>query len=240
MKKKFFILALSALFCMGANAQLENDDYGCFKHLSAGLSIGTQGVGIEAGTDLTKWAGVRADIAFMPGFKIKGDCDVDDVSDNSTYRMDVEGSLARTSIDLLVDFYPTDWFSVTAGFGFAGQVLGEVKGYSEELEAKNKTQVKIDDYVVDVNKGHMKGGVKVSGFRPYLGIGFGCRQVPKNRVGYHVDLGVFFHGKPKVYEGSTSNVINPEYTYDKGEFHDVMSKLTVYPQLKFTVRGRIF
>ena len=45
------------------------------------------------------------------------------------------------------------------------------------------------------NNGNVSGGLKVSGFRPYLGLGFG-RAVPKKRVGVMFELGVQFHGKP--------------------------------------------
>ena len=98
----------------------------------------------------------------------------------------------------------------------------------------------IGDYTIPVdNNGNVSGGLKVSGFRPYLGLGFG-RAVPKKRVGVMFELGVQFHGKPEVYTDSGDvkdllNEIDEDDTFTK-----IMDKLTVYPVMKIRICGRIF
>lgn len=72
----------------------------------------------------------------------------------------------------------------------------------------------------------MSGGLKVSNFRPYVGLGFG-RAVPKKRLGVMFELGVQFHGKPDVYTdyGNVNNLldeVDPDDTFSK-----IMDKLTV-------------
>lgn len=89
------------------------------------------------------------------------------------------------------------------------------------------------------NNGNVSGGLKVSGFRPYLGLGFG-RAVPKKRVGVMFELGVQFHGKPEVYtdSGDVKDLVNEIDEDDT--FTKIMDKLTVYPVMKIRICGRIF
>ena len=79
--------------------------------------------------------------------------------------------------------------------------------------------------------------MKVAGFRPYVGLGFG-RAVPKNRINLAFELGVQFHGTPEVYSdnGDLGNLINEA----DNEYTDIINKLTVYPVLKLRLSGRIF
>ena len=98
----------------------------------------------------------------------------------------------------------------------------------------------IGDYTIPVDKnGNVSGGLKVSNFRPYVGLGFG-RAVPKKRLGVMFELGVQFHGKPDVYTdyGNVNNLldeVDPDDTFSK-----IMDKLTVYPVMKIRLCGRIF
>ena len=79
--------------------------------------------------------------------------------------------------------------------------------------------------------------MKVSGFRPYLGLGFG-RLIPKNRLGFRFELGAQFQGKPKIY----ADGVDLDKTLDeevKNDISKIMDYLTVYPVIKFSLRGRI-
>ncbi len=78
----------------------------------------------------------------------------------------------------------------------------------------------------------------MSGTRPYLGLGFG-RLVPQKRVGFMFELGVQFHGTPKVYstEGNLEELNG--YNADD-ELSKIVENLTVYPVLKLRLCGRIF
>ena len=54
------------------------------------------------------------------------------------------------------------------------------------------------------------------------------------------ELGVQFHGTPKLYSdtGSIGNLFDQTDADD--EFSDILDKLKVYPVLKFRLCGRIF
>ena len=98
------------------------------------------------------------------------------------------------------------------------------------------------------DKGNVEANIKVKGFRPYVGLGFG-RAVPKKRIGCQFDLGVQFWGKPEIYI-PTYNKTAGTYQYEKidgdkagddaGKVLKTISKISVYPVLNFRLVGRIF
>lgn len=254
MKKLFVALAL-LLSVTSASAQYEA---GIFKHLGVGVGVGTPGISFEVATPVTKWAAVRLGLNIMPSIKVKGDVDVDaelDAGYNQSLQiseMQAEASFSRTSVDLMADVYPFGGnFFISAGLSFGGGKLAKIKGHSEEIkdyyetypQLQNEFDIAIDKYRIPIDRnGDVNGGIKVASVRPYLGLGFG-RAVPKNRIGFRVDLGVYFHGKPKVYAGNVDDVIEASKSYldddDADDISKVVDKLTVYPVLKFTLRGRI-
>ena len=118
----------------------------------------------------------------------------------------------------------------------------KIKGHSDELaeyiSQAGSAGIVIGDYTIPVDKnGDVSGGLKVAGFRPYVGLGFG-RAVPKNRIGFSFELGVQFHGTPKVYTDYGSLGDAWEDTDDS--FTKIIDHLTVYPVMKFRLCGRLF
>ena len=93
-------------------------------------------------------------------------------------------------------------------------------------------------------QGDVKFDVKVNGFKPYLGIGFG-RPVPKTkRVGFQVELGCIFWKTPSVtFSGNREIAIEKDGVKDDkdvGKAFDVISKFGVWPCLNFRICGKIF
>lgn len=174
--------------------------------------------------------------------------------------IEAEASLSRTQIEVKFDLYPfpnASSFFVCAGFSFAGNKLVKIKGHSDEardeikriheltssewyqqLPDDQKFGIDIDEYRIPINEnGDVTGGMKVKGFRPYLGLGFG-RLIPKNRIGFRFELGASFQGKPEIY----ADGVDLEKTLDedvKNDISDIMDYLKVYPVIKFCLRGRI-
>ena len=174
--------------------------------------------------------------------------------------IEAEASFSRTYVDVKFDFYPLPRFSsffLCAGFSFGGNKLIKIKGHSDEaagiieginqyassdwyqqLPDDEKFGIDIDSYRIPINEnGDVTGGMKVSGFRPYLGLGFG-RLIPKNRLGFRFEIGAQFQGKPKIY----ADGVDLDKTLDeevKNDISDIMDYLKVYPVIKFSLRGRI-
>ena len=93
-------------------------------------------------------------------------------------------------------------FFVCGGAYFGGGKLIKIKGHSDELaeliKEGQEVGIEIGNYRIPVDQnGNISGGLKVSSFRPYLGLGFG-RAIPKKRIGFMFEMGVQFHNTPKV------------------------------------------
>lgn len=219
MKKLLLICALVTCGLSQAYAQLDEDDYGFFNHVSLGVSAGTDGIGIELSAPLTYHFAVRAGYNFMPNIKYKQDvnvgCDPAFLSYPNDQHVDIEGKVNMGDFNLLFDYYPfqTSTFRITGGAYFGKSKFLEVTNASAFLERGSWGSKGLElgsagnDYTIvsDAATGNVQADLKVNSFKPYLGIGFG-RAVPKGRVSVQFDLGVQFWGTPEVW--STINTFD--------------------------------
>ncbi len=249
MRKLLLSLAVALASLTGAQAQEEGEFYALGNRIGIGVGVGTEGIGIDAATCLTKYCSVRLGVNIMPDINFTTDVDVagvDRFGSDFEGTMEAKASLKRTTVDLKFDCYPfpdASSFFVTAGFSFGGSKIIKITGHSDEFAQMAQQGadigIDIDEYRIPINEnGDAEGGVKVNGFRPYLGLGFG-RLIPKGRVGCRFELGVQFHGKPEVYAEGVDDLqaILEEEAGD--DISELMDKLTIYPVLKFSIRGRI-
>lgn len=235
------IVCLMAFFTTPVHAQL-----GVFNHLGAGVNLGTEGVGFHVATPITDFVQLRAGASFMPGFKFTASADgyyTNIATQNrEQFEMDVKGNLKRTQFNVIFNVYPFGRINslfVAVGGYFGGSEVVAIHGHSDALTGIDKGYVEIGDYNIPVDKnGNVSGGIKVKGFRPYFGVGYG-RPVPGKRLGFMVELGVQVHGKMKAFTDYGTLDILDDVDVDN-DWKDVMDKLTVYPVLKFTLSGKIF
>ena len=242
-KKSVALLLISSM----ATPMMAQKELGIFNSVSVGAGVSTTGIDLTVAAPITSHFAVRGGISFMPNITFNTDvnADVTIEGEQRTYPVGLEGALKRTTGSLLFNYYPfkKNTFFVTAGAYFGGSKLMKITGHSSEiandLADAGKAGIVIGDQEIPFDKnGNVAGGLEVSGFRPYIGVGFG-RAVPKKRVGVLFELGAQFHGTPELYtdEGtlSTSTIENADDTFTK-----VIDKLTVYPALKIHVFFRTF
>jgi len=231
------------LFSLPTRAQDKVTEFGIFDHLSAGLTLGTTGVGIDVAAPVTEYLQVRAGYNYFSGFKYKDD--VNYRAKGKPGKTEVEGKNYLSTAHLLLDVYPfrTVPFRITTGFYL---------GTDEIIKAENTIPVTafdkgegllIGDYIVGFDDdGFAKATIKVNKFRPYAGIGFG-RSVPRGRFGVSGDLGVQFWGTPKVYEKQTGmdlEATKDDLGSESDKYFDILTKITVWPVLTIRLTGRIF
>ncbi len=265
MKKLLLVCALATLGLSQSYAQLDEDDFGFFDHVSAGISLGTDGIGIEVAAPLTYNFAVRAGYSLMPKFKYSKGLDLglsdQDKADmaRGTYKgaflspeVDLEGKLNMGDFKLLIDWYPfrSSSFHATAGFYIGRGTVVEVTnkrpfikdGYDAGIElgdASSTVNYGMSRYTLKPDEnGNLKVEAKVNGFKPYLGIGFG-RAVPKGSVGVQFDLGVQFWGKPEVH--GNMEYIEPSTgqvvtRYEKINKNRIISQNKDYQDLKDAIK----
>lgn len=263
MRKKLFISSFMFLtVALSAQAQgifSEN----MFNHFAVGVTAGTPGYGLDVATTVGDYFQLRAGFTTIPSVKMSSDLDVEIPIGTSTgtstgriagipNSIDVEGKLNMTNFKLLVDVFPfkSSSFHVTVGayIGLAkflqvynkeNGALSSITQYNRALPDNQQMGLKLGDYLLKPDdNGNVEADIKVNGFKPYLGIGFG-RAVPrKNRVGFMFEMGCQFWGSPKIY--SNDHQLTSEDLDGKDDgLINVLSKITVYPVLNFRLCGRI-
>lgn len=180
----------------------------------------------------------------------------------------IDAKATKTDFKLLFDIFPfkKSSFHFTAGF-YAGksqllevytnnnqEALSAITEYNEMDYSPDITDpstrhidqligVNVGDYFLTPNGKQIKGFVKVKGFKPYLGIGFGRAVPKKTRLAFACDMGVQFWSTPKFYIDQKQGEVEltkKDVGSDDGGFVKVMSKITVYPCINFRLTGRIF
>lgn len=249
MRKFVLICGLMLLGLSNMSAQEEKSSfYGIGNRVGVGVGVGTEGIGIDGAVSLTKYFSARFGVNFMPDFNINADVDVTGEYNGQPYKgtMEAKASLARTTVDLKLDVYPLPGISsffITGGFSFGGSKLFKITGHDDKMAdlvaSGSVIGIDIDKYHISVDEnGNVEGGVEVSGFRPYLGLGFG-RLIPKNRIGFRFEIGAQFHGKPKVYAAGVGDLDKVLEEEGGDDISKLMDKLSFYPVIKFSLRGRI-
>ncbi len=257
MKKMLSLFAVAALFSTTASAQGPlTKELGIFNHLSAGIELGTTGVGVEVASPVTRFVTVRTGVTFLPTISYSTDIDYE-TNKNLDRTTNIEAKLHMTDWKLLADVYPfvASSFHVTAGFYVGKSKLITAQnttpitvGYGPNDDLMPGEGMEVGNYLVtpDAN-GIIRANVKVGGFKPYVGIGFG-RPVAKSRklVTCAFDLGVQFWGKPSLNAWATDDNRWVEVTkadIDDDDFedaYDIVRKIVVYPVLNFRLYFNAF
>lgn len=219
-----------------------------FDKLGLSAGVGTNGITFEASTRITNFVNMRAGIDIMPGFSFTSDADFtysygDPTLGQGYYdgSIDLKGDLGRTQGHVIFNVYPIPkvGFYLAAGAYFGGNKLVKIKGHSDDLNQAliNDGYVVIGDYTIPVDpNGNVSGGLKIKGFRPYLGIGWG-RAIPGKLLSFGIDLGVQFEGTPEVY--TDYGEIDLSEIDDDNTFNKIRDALKVYPTLTFKLNFRV-
>lgn len=101
----------------------------------------------------------------------------------------------------------------------------------------------VGDYLIKPYGKQANALIKVNGFRPYFGIGFGNIVPKKHKVTFGFDLGCQYWGSPSVYikqkEGDVKLDKDTEVDGDGGALK-LISKFSIYPTLNFRLGFRAF
>jgi hypothetical protein len=267
MKKLLLLCAMATFGLSQASAQLDDEDYGFFNRVSAGVSVGTDGIGFQVAAPMTYHFAVRAGFSFMPGFKYTTSLNLghDDIGAFKTDKVELEGKLKMSNFSLLFDYYPFTGssFRVTAGAYICNGEPVSVTNTNDFINPAYAGKAGInlsrsgstmqEKYVLITDaSGNVKADLKVNSFKPYLGFGFG-RAVPrKSRVSVSCDFGVKFWGTPKlgamtiddwndkVYHKFSYKDLDEDDDEDLKDALKTIEKITVYPVLNIRISGRIF
>lgn len=261
MKRTIIIAVLFALLgAANANAQEDNQ---LFNHLSAGLTLGFDGFGIQVAAPATPHFQVRAGYAAHTQAEGTGNfgdthtmdnghnCNLDNLSMPT---WSYKGGLG----ELFVDYFPekTGSFRISAGM-FAGN------GKFLSVKADMRESMLPEDYATTMTKGDVKFSTDPDGYGygdaltwkvlPYIGIGTGrALKLENKRFSFTFDAGVAFTGGIKIqtYDFSSGSkvpvpvtsaaTVDEEGVQQDHGFIDAISGIQILPLIKFGFFYRIF
>lgn len=261
-KKILFLVAAFALVATSAKAQ---DDKYLFNHLGAGISVGTDGIGVELATPCTPYLGIRAGISFIPKINVN-DIKFDYSRHGNDGKGKIDASFKKIDGKLLFDVYPfalKNSFHITAGMFAGNNVLATAQIWEDPAvpfdgyvvpEKDNPNNYVLEAGPASAARKSIKARIKYWAVKPYIGIGFGrmFRTPDDSRIGVSCDLGVQFHGTPQVQAYSWEGKKYLDVTAgdvkslldEKGstidDVYKIKDAIVVYPVLNVRITGRIF
>ncbi|MCR4995093.1 MAG: hypothetical protein K6A32_06940 [Bacteroidales bacterium] len=193
-------------FCSVSLLKAQEITYGYFNHIGAGVSIGLDGIGIDASAPIGEYVQMRAGISFLPSMKIFG-TDFDyryGQKDPTTGRrpkneVDVDVNVGWFNGKMLFDVYPfkDSDFHLTAGLFAGTRAIAEACNKSPILSDEQGINIGDEPYFPD---DHQNGKIELrtNVVKPYVGLGYG-RDVPRTHINLSFDMGVMFWGKPTAW-----------------------------------------
>ena len=103
--KKVFVVCIALLMGITSASAQDEIDRGIFNHLGVNVSASTEGIGVGVAAPITDYLEFGLGVNFMPGFKIKGDVNIDfkvpelPVPLPTSDKVKLTGDLKRTTFD---------------------------------------------------------------------------------------------------------------------------------------------
>jgi hypothetical protein len=204
----FFTISALALTPVAASAQ------------SVGVTVGTQGIGIEAGTDISPMFAIRANVNY---FRISRGVDGDDVA--------YDGRLRLMSVGLLGDYFPFD-----NGFHLTGGAYLNRNRVNISATPTGNVEIGGTTYT-PAQIGRLDGRVAYRDLAPYAGLGYTSRRDTPG-LAFTFDAGALFQGSSRVRLASTGGTLsnaaafNADIERERADIRDDVDSLKIYPAIK--------
>lgn len=219
--KKFISLCVVAVLLLPIHAGAQ-----AFNHLSIGVGVGTDGLGLQLAAPLGRHVDLIAGYGLGLGLiKVKaGEVSVPSQPGNASsasVNSPLQFGFGMNDGRLLFNIYPGKGgfhFTVGAYMGSSHFVNGRLTNLPPVY---NTAGIEVDGYLVKATDGELNLSLSSNGIgshafavKPYVGIGYG-RAVPNKTVSFSVDLGAQYQGTPSVWskgEGLTGRIKEVQIT----------------------------
>ena len=251
--KKLIISGL-AMF-MSLTSVMAQEETGIGNHLGWGVGFGTEGFNASIATDMTQYAELEFGVNWAPGFARTENGDAfylvnkdGKYSRKDAGNMDIKAKVNRATLDFKGSVYPfatnenfTSDLFVAVGVSFASKEIASLEGTLNASNTENEQRyVRAGKYILPLDGNKANASARVNSVRPYVGLGYG-RLVPKNNLGFRVELGCQFNGKVKLYKNDNECELGSKYGFETDtKTQDVMDFFSIYPVLKVSLRGKFF
>lgn len=240
---------------MSLTSVMAQEETGIGNHLGCGVGIGTEGFNVSIATDMTKYAELEFGVNWLPGLSRTQSTDAFFIKTvkgenhkSAVGHMDVKAKANRATLDFKGSVYPfatkenfTSDLFVAVGVSFASKEIATIDGTLQPTVTTDEQKyIRVGKYVLPLDGNVADAYAEVNSVRPYLGLGYG-RLVPKNNLGFRVELGCQFDGKVKIYKNDKELELGSKYGFEEAHnSQKVIDFFSIYPVLKFSLRGKFF
>lgn len=226
---KLVFLFLSILLVFGLKAQDETTKDSSLPKSGKGWAIaihgGTIGGGITLNKGFTKHFGIR--LGYYSGNlnqKVETQFNTDKVS--------LDAKLKFGAASLLFDLFPGK-----SSFHFTTGLVYNRNNYRVDISPTGTQTYGLIEYKPE-QIGTITFDISGANYAPYIGLGFG-RTITKNRIGFGLDLGSFYHGNLTT-KLETKGTFGPSNTAENQEIvQKAFEGFNWYPFLNFNLSIKI-
>ena len=208
MKYRLFALAVAALLFGSEAAQADG--------FAVGAKAGTLGAGVEVTTNI---------IPLLANLRIQGNGFRYNTTVTNT-NVHYDAKLKLASLGAIADIYP-----------FAGKFRISVGAYYNANKLTLTGTPSAGSYTFNgvtytsAQAGTVTGTMKFNKFAPYVGIGWGDAVSSGSPIGFNVDLGVLYQGKPKttLTATGTAATLTTNIAAEQAQLDSKVKKFKFYP-----------
>ena len=223
---KIFLLAAAMMASVSMSAQIDKQPWGKFNHLNVGVTLGTTGLGVEAGMPINNYLWVRSGLSFMPRMEVPMTFEIQVGDDPATSKKKfnkmssalesftgkpvsdnvyMTGKAKMWNWNLLFDIYPFQQnlhWRVTAGFFLGPSNVAEAFNQTESMASL----VAVDIYNNVYDKLHGKSKRELAGVK-LIDLGSGYEDV-------YLDLNMLLKMQEMFDNAGRMGLYLGDYTHD--------------------------
>jgi hypothetical protein len=215
-----------------------------FEHLSVSVNAGTLGAGVQVAVPVHQLLSLRTGLMmFKLPYKYEYDGELTYNGVRAAFpNIDMEAKANMVNGLLLADVFPfpNTRIHVTGGFYIGTPDIVKVNTLGN---VDPNRVIEIGDLMITPVDGKVSARLKTRGFKPYAGIGFGSSVTKYNRVGFKFEMGVMFHGEPRIEitEGTdVTEEVDRMVSDELSKFNDFLKDFSIYPVINFQLNFRAF
>lgn len=206
MKVSIKIIVLSLLFlCLSVSLSARDREWP--SGLSAGLQLGSGGLGIELASPIGSSFRIRAGYAILPSVPYRRTVSVPEhpgavgTEKGRSVPVDAKAFFHLSDLEAFLDYYPLsdNAFHVTAGLLYGSPNVVGIKNLTPLPDDYNIVGLDVDGYSVKAVSNNIKGNIVVNSLRPYLGLGYDLPIGSDGRYSASFSLGAIYWGSPELF-----------------------------------------
>lgn len=206
MKVSFKIFALPLLLlCLSVSLTAREKEWP--SSLSAGLQLGSGGLGIELAAPIGTSFRVRAGYSILPSLPYRRTVGVPEhpgavgTEKGRNIPVDAKASLHLSDLEAFLDYYPLpdNGFHLTAGLLYGSRNVVNIRNITPLPDDYNIVGLDVDGYSVKAVANNIKGYIAVNPIRPYFGLGYDLPVGSDGRYSASFSVGAFYWGGPALF-----------------------------------------